>query len=259
METFNTELGKRGLTKSGRPLAVSARRTLEALLKYLGFIFIDFDTTPPLLLITDVGRELATSHTTFPKFRTLREAARQKALIKASPMVKLQMVKLQLTNPIVLENCVNIQVFPFRNTLRLLRDVGYLTFEEIGYILFSMKREDEYSVIKQRILSFRSLSPDRRDAELAAYKQTEEGVLTLVKAPTAGYYASLCVGTGLCEYKKRVLTIRKGKITDVDKIIATFKGVEPFNFADNRRLWIEYYGVPRRLRPPRLVSIRLEE
>lgn len=259
METFNTELGKRGLTKSGHPLAVSARRTLEALLKYLGFIFIDTDTTPPLLVVTDVGRELASTHSTFPKFRTLRETARQKVLIQTSPVVKLQLVKLQLTNPIVLEDCVNVQVFPFRNTLRLLREVGHLTFEEIGYILFSMKREDEYSVIKQRILSFRSLSPDMRNAELAAYKQTEEGVLTLLKAPTAGYYAALCVGTGLCEYKRRVLTIRKQKIADVDKIIATFKGVEPFNFADNRKLWIEYYGVPRRLKPPRLVSICLEE
>lgn len=48
-ETFNTQLGRQGLTNNGKPLSPSARRTLEALLKYLGFVYVD-DNTPPTIM-----------------------------------------------------------------------------------------------------------------------------------------------------------------------------------------------------------------
>lgn len=57
-ETFNTRLGQWGFTESGGPLAQSARRTLEAMLKYVGLIFVVEKGNRPILLVSEVGKEL---------------------------------------------------------------------------------------------------------------------------------------------------------------------------------------------------------
>jgi hypothetical protein len=258
-ESFNTELKKWGLTEAGKPLSPSGRRTLEALFKYLGFIYINKASTPPTLMVTDVGLDLLKKHPLTKKFKTLREVQQNKELIKTSPVVKHQMVKLQITNPIIKEDCVNILVFPFRITLRLLIKLGYLDIEEIASILFQMKTEDHYDYITQRIQNFRSLPQSQREAEINKFKKTEEGILTLVKAPSARYFMSLCEGTGLCKVKKKgkisALYLVDGVEEEVKGIIKTFEGVKPFDFGDNSDLWIEYYGKPNRLKPPKMVSI----
>jgi len=257
-ETFNTELKKWGLTEEGKPLSPSGRRTLEALFKYLGFIYIDKSTTPPTLIVTDVGFDLVKKHSLTQKFKTLKEVQKNGQLIKTSPVVKHQMVKLQITNPIIREDCVNILVFPFRITVRLLLELGYLDIEEIASILFQMKTEDQYDYIKQRIQNFRSLTKNKRKAEIEQFKKTEEGMLTLVKAPSARYFMSLCEGTALCKVKRgkiSTLHLLDGVEDEVRKILKTFEDVKPFDFQDNAELWIEYYGKPNRLKPPKLVNI----
>lgn len=259
-ETFNTELKKWGLTEGGKPLSPSGRRTLEALFKYLGFIYIDKSTTPPTLMVTDVGFELVRQHPLTQKFKTLKEVQKNKNLIKNSPVVKHQMIKLQITNPIIREDCVNILVFPFRITLRLLTELNYLDIEEIASILFQMKKEDQYDYIKQRIQNFRSLPESKRKAEIDKFKKTEEGNLTLVKAPSARYFMSLCEGTGLCKVKVKKgqtskLYLVDGVEKEVKTILASFEGVKPFDFGENADLWIEYYGKPNRLKPPKIVSV----
>jgi hypothetical protein len=257
-ETFNTELKKWGLTEEGKPLSPSGRRTLEALFKYLGFIYINKSSTPPTLLVTDVGLDLVKHHPLTQKFKTLKEVQKNKKLIKASPVVKHQMVKLQITNPIIREDCINILVFPFRITLRLLLDLGYLDIEEIASILFQIRAEDQYDYMKQRIQNFRSLPADQRRAEIEQFKRTEEGVLTLVKAPSARYFMSLCEGTGLCKVKRgkiSTLHLVDGAEEEARNILTTFQGVRPFDFKENAELWIEYYGKPNRLNPPKMVTI----
>jgi len=258
-ESFNTELKKWGLTEDGKPLSPSGRRTLEALFKYLGFIYINKVSTPPTLMVTDVGLDLLKAHPLTKKFKTLRDVQQNKQLIKTSPVVKHQMVKLQITNPIIKEDCVNILVFPFRVTLRLLTELGYLDIEETASILFQMKAEDQYDYIKQRIQNLRSLPQAQREAEINKFKKTEEGILTLVKAPSARYFMSLCEGTGLCKVKKKgkisVLYLVGGVEEEVKGILKIFHGIKPFDFGDNSELWIEYYGKPNRLRPPKMVSI----
>ncbi|MDD5658660.1 MAG: AlwI family type II restriction endonuclease [Actinomycetota bacterium] len=259
-ENFNTKLGRCGLTNTGRPLSPSARRTLEALMKYLGFIFIDNTTTPPSVNVTNAGFELLKKHgSVLNRRRNLRLVYQNKEEIIESPIVEHQMNKLQITNPVIREDCVNILLFPFRITLRLLLELGKLTKEELGYIVFSMKSEDEYDLIVEKINTFRSLPDNRKNAEIEAFKKTELGNLTLVQAPTATYYMGLCVGTGLCEKNGDELLIRQDKVAEVEKILKKFSGIKPFDFADNLRLWIDYYGNVEKLRPPLLVNIKCKK
>jgi len=258
-ENFNTQLGRQGLTNNGHPLSPSARRTLEALIKYLGFIYVDNSTTPPTINVTNAGFELIKKHgSVLGKRRTLRQTQDNKEEILESPLVKHQMAKLQITNPVIKEDCINILLFPFRITLRLLLELGRLSKDELGYIVFSMKKDDEYNLIVERIKTFRSLPESRREAEIEAFKNTEVGNLTLVQAPTAAYYIGLCVGTGLCERNGDELMIRDSKADEVKELLEKFKGVHPFDFADNLRLWIDYFGNVDKLRPPLLINITLK-
>lgn len=258
-ENFNTQLGRQGLTNNGRPLSPSARRTLEALLKYLGFIYVDSGTTPPTINVTNAGFELIKKHgSVLGKRRTLRQIQENNEEILESSLVKHQMTKLQITNPVIKEDCINILLFPFRITLRLLLELGKLSKEELSYIVFSMKKEDEYNLIIERIKTFRSLPQSRREAEIEAFKNTEIGNLTLVQAPTATYYIGLCVGTGLCERNGDELSIRARKVSEVKGLLEKFKDVRPFDFADNLRLWIDYFGNVDKLRPPLLTNITLK-
>ena len=258
-ESFNTELKKAGLTQTGRVLAQSGRRTLEALLKYLGFVFVNNETTPPTIYVTNAGKELIKKHgSVLGKQNNFRLVQRKKEEILESPLVKYQMTKLQITNPVIREDCINILLFPFRITLKLLVDLEYLTDEELGYIVFSMRSEDEFKLITEKIKTFRQLDSDRRVAEIEAFKGTEIGNLTLVQAPTASYYMGLCVGTGLCRKNGNRLTIRNEENEEAHEIIDKFKDVKPFNFENNVKLWVEYFGDIKRLMPPLLVSIKLK-
>lgn len=255
-EAFNSQLGRNGLTERGKPLSPSARRTLEALLKYLGFVFVDTSTMPETIYVTNAGMELIKKHgSILGRCKNLRQAKENNEEILESPLVKHQMSKLQITNPVIKEDCINILLFPFRITLRLLLDLGELTKEELGYIVFSMRKEDEYNLILERIKTFRSLQAQRRVAEIEAFKGTEIGNLTLVQAPTTAYYMGLCVGTGLCDRSGNKLFIKEGKSEEVKTLLGRFKGVRPFNFGDNLRLWIDYYGNVERLQPPILVRV----
>jgi hypothetical protein len=234
-ETFNTELAKRGFTESGAPLSPSGLRTLEALLKYFGLTFYD----EPIIKVTDAGREF---------------------LNNPQETFKIQMLKLQITNPVIIRDCVGIQVFPFRTTLRLLLDDrlgGFLSSEELGYILFMrMKHERAYEKVVNDILSFRKSSAQKRERDIAIFKRTPEGQVTLGKAPTANYYMSLCCYTGLCNQVENRLEISTRKEKTVEKLLLKFKNIEPYDFGKNMRLWMQYFGEPNRLAPPRDVTIR---
>lgn len=255
-EAFNTLLGRHGLTERGRPLSPSARRTLEALIKYLGFIVIDNSTTPSTINVTNAGFELIKKHgSVLGLGKNLTTVSSNGQEILESEIVEHQMNKLQITNPVIKEDCVNILLFPFRITLKLLLDLDYLSKEEIGYIVFSMKKEDEYPLIIEKIKTFRQLPEERRVAEINAFKNTDIGNITLVQAPTAGYYIGLCVATGLCDRKTGNLYIKSDKEEEIYSIFEKYKNIKPFDFGDNLRLWVEYFGDFKRIRPPLLVNI----
>jgi len=257
-EKFNTRLGQHGLTNKGQLLAPSGRRTLVALLKYLGFIYIDNNNTPSTIHVTKSGKKLVSEHEDELVIReTLKKVSEKDGQISQSELFKLQMVKLQITNPVINEFCVNVLLFPFRTTLRLLLELGYLTKNEIGYVVFRMKSPDEVFTTIERIRSFRSQDEERRKAEIEEFKKTEVGNITLGQAPTSGYYIALCESTGICERRnhKRELFIPDKKVNEAKKIVSKFEDVDPFDFDDNLSLWIDYFGNDDRLLPPTLVSI----
>ena len=200
-ETMGSEMGKAGVTKNGKPITHQSVRTLLALPKYLGFAYIDESSKPSRIIVTDIGYELIKKHdvANVPKHRNLGKYKESGDLIETSEVFEKQLSKLIITNPSIRKDCQNILVFPFRMTLRLLLEVEYLDQEEIAYILFHTKAEDEYPLVLEKIKTFRGLFPKRRTAEISAYRKTDEGQLTLVKAPTSGYYMYLCVSTGLCK------------------------------------------------------------
>jgi hypothetical protein len=229
-ETFNTELAKRGFTESGGPLSPSGLRTFEALLKYLGLVY----HSGSIIRVTDAGHYFVKNS--------------EQAML-------LQMLKLQLTNPIVIEDCLGVQVFPFRATLNLLLEPtlnGYLSYDEVGYILFMrMKHESDYNDVKESIIRFRAMDMTKREELLRKFKNSPEGQVALGKAPTVNYYATLCVNTGLCDATGRQLKIRTGNESKVRTLLLKFQGIETFDFGRSSGLWIQYYGNTQRLAPPR--------
>jgi len=267
-ETLGSEMGKAGLTESGKAITHQSIRTLLANLpKYLGFVYLDESSIPPRIMVTDVGYELIRQHQIerVPKHKNLEEYQKAKHLIEISNVFKEQMAKLIITNPSISKDCENILVFPFRMTLKLLLELKYLDREEIGYILFHTKKEDELPLVIEKIKNFRSLPPKQRIAEIEAYKKTEEGNLTLVQAPTAGYYMYLCYSTGLCDR----LLVKVNKLKDsklpaiklkneqeVKSLLKKFEKVEIYDFKDNWFLWKEYFSNPGRLYPPFDIKIK---
>jgi len=270
-EIMASEMGKAGLTQSGKALTHQSVRTLLANVpKYLGFVFIDERSTPSRVDVTEVGHELVKQHKIekSPKHKTLSAYKESGDLVEVSDLFTKQMSKLIITNPLILNDCKNILVFPFRMTLKLLLELDYLDKEEIGYILFHTKFEDEYDLLVEKIKNFRNLQPMERQREIDAYKNTEEGKLTLVKAPTAGYYMYLCSSTGLCTRsfvtvnKKKNNNLPAIKLSDkkkVAKILFKYKNVDIYDFKDNALLWNEYFTSTSKINTPFDVQLKLKD
>ena len=268
-ETMASEMAKAGLTASGKALSHQSVRTLLANLpKYLGFVFIDESSIPSKIIVTDVGYELIKKHPLdkIPKLKNLNAYEKAKKIIETSDIIQKQMSKLIITNPIIKNDCDNILVFPFRMTLKLLLELDYLDIEELAYIVFHTKSEDEFPVLLERIRNFRSLSPIKRTNEINAYRKTPEGNLTLVKAPSAGYYMYLCFSTGLClRTKVNVNKEKANKLTAimlidkvlVKKILNQFETAEIFDFQNDWFLWKEYFSNPKRFFPPFNATIEI--
>lgn len=269
-EMMASEMGKAGVTDSGEALTHQSVRTLLANIpKYLGFIYIDQSTSPSRIVVTEVGSLLIDHHQIekIPKHRNLSEYKQAGDLIETSELFELQMAKLIITNPIINNDCQKILVFPFRMTLKLLLELDYLDCEEIAYFLFHTKSEDEYDLRLQQIINFRNLPSEGRQAEIDAYKKTEEGILTLVKAPTSGYFMYLCCSTGICKKISRdVNKLTHKKLTAlelVDKslameIIDKFQKSEIYDFNENTKLWIDYFSNPNKLEPPFDITINFD-
>ena len=177
------------------------------------------------------------------------------------------MEKLQITNPIINKDCENIYVFPFRFMLKLLLRLNYLDMEEIAYFLFKVRNEDEIDMVVQEINNFRSLSIGKREVLINAFKRTHIGNITLVKAPSSGYFMALCQITGIVD-KIRIAPKNLSKKIYALTINDQFKDyvreilddkycrAEIYDFEDNLSLWIDYIGNPEREFPPISVTIK---
>lgn len=263
---LGVNLKKWGATKDGKNVSPQSIRTLTASLpQYLGFLYINTKTTPNTICLTAMGEKLLNHHK--PNLVKIPNLILGKdSIITESEIVLQQMIKLQITNPVILKDCENIFVFPFRLTLTLIKALGYLDREELAYFLFRTKDESEIELRINEILNFRKLSIAERTSLIDKFKNTHLGNISLVQAPSAAYYEGLCLATGIIELKKITPLNRDSKITAikikkeytdlVDKILQENNNVETFNFKDDLSLWIEYIGNERYTKPPFNLAFR---
>lgn len=244
---FDQKLAIWGFTSRGRSISKNASETLEALLKYLGLLVIEDGK----IRITAAGHQLIDEHTVAeplkPK-RKLNETIKDMGNI-TSNVLKHQMMKLILTNPSISQYCQNVNVAPFRETLILLLDdeIKYLTSEEMAMFLFTMRDKSERNLVKEKILEFRKLDYSEKAEIINTFKETPEGNLTLVQAPTANYWKQLCKNTGLFGVIKGNLYLKDGSKAEAVELLELYED-RIFNF-ENKRLWYDYYTVPRREQP----------
>jgi len=251
---LNKALATWGFSRKGISLSSTARETLEALLKYLGLIYVDENR---IMNITPAGfrliRELPYSRP--PKKRKLKETVKTLGEI-SSRVIDTQMLKLTITNPVTKRYCSDILLAPFRETIYLLLDneIQYLTKEELAYIVFSMKHTNQRNVIKHKILHFRNIPTEKREEILRHFKETEIGNKTLVQAPTASYWMNHCVNTSFCIKNKDALRIEPCHKSTLRVLLKNFND-NIFDFANDMKLWIEYIGNPARLNTPFYMTI----
>lgn len=257
---LGASLKKWGATSSGKNISPQAIRTLTAYVQYLGFVYVDNTTTPSTIRITKAGKLFWKNNRQYvTKLRNLNIDAGLS--LKEAEEVKTQMEKLLITNPILQKKCTNILLFPFRITLQLLRELEYLDVQELAMYVFSMKDFTEYNYVIHQIKRFRHLSVNDREELVSSFKESKLGNIALVKAPSTRYYASLCESTGLItattekplNVTKEIVTIRiiKGMENYVDDILTNkYANAKEYDFKDDLRLWIDYYGDPDKLSPP---------
>lgn len=263
---LGVNLKKWGATKDGKNISPQAIRTLVASIpQYLGFLYVNTESTPNTICLTEAGMALWRRHKDeLVKVPNLVDG--KELLITESEAVLKQMEKLQITNPVINKDCENIYVFPFRFMLKVLLKVGYLDMEEIAYFLFKVRNEDEVDMVVQEIENFRKLPAKNREALIHAFKNTHIGNITLVKAPSAGYFISLCQITGIIDKLKvtpsnrehaiAALKVKDAYMEYVEEITnSKYHNAEFYDFEDNLQLWIEYIGNPKRDYPPIEVSI----
>lgn len=235
-ENVNRELARRGFTQSGTMLTPTAFGTLIALVKYFGYIFVK----DKVITVTKAG----------------------KAFLKDSiDQFREQLFKFQITNPLITRYCRNILVFPFKETLKLLLKLKYLTRNELGYIVFmNFKKHEDFNPVARRVLEFRNLPEKIKKKKIKEFKDTSEGNVALVKAPSVNYFISFLHQADLCEKIKikGKRAIKPKNKTRIKALLKKYKKAYPFNFQDDLTLWIGYIGAPTRLNPPRKRIIRLK-
>lgn len=259
---LGVNLKKWGATNDGKNISNQSIRTLVASVpQYLGFVFINYETSPSTLILTPAGKRLWENHRKeLVAIKNLRKDADK--TIKISKDLLKQMEKLQITNPVILKDCNNIYLFPFRFLLRLLDKIKYIDLEEIAYFLFRSYSDDQVDTVALEIQQFRKYSVEDRAKLIDAFRKTHVGNITLVKAPSARYFISLCLMTGIIEnYQLKPNTSNSNKKISAIRIksayeeyvkdtIQKFTDVPVFDFENNLNLWIEYMGEPARETPP---------
>ena len=266
-DNLGVNLKKWGATNDGKNISQQSIRTLVASIpQYLGFLYIDpyANSKTNILRLTPAGQKLwDNNNKKLVKLRNLRDDKNK--TIQTSDDVLHQMEKLQLTNPIILKDCENISVFPFRFLAKLKKKIGYIDQEEIGYYLLRAKEEDQVDTVALEIQNFRQLSIKQRETLIDTYKNTHIGNITLKQAPSAGYFIAMCQMTGVIEKfkarpanrSKSIAAIRNEANSQayIDQMLAKYSEVSTFDFKDDLKLWIDYIGEPSRELPPIMYKI----
>lgn len=263
-DNLNLELKNLGATRSGKKIAPQGMRTLLASINYLGFTYLDNTTNPTTIRITEAGYKFYDRHK--DDLEPIESLSKGET-IDESVSVKDQMIKLQITNPTILEYCEDLYVFPFRAVLAMLKELEFLTKEEIAMYVFHTYDMTHLNYKMQEIKNFRRLKKEEQESLIDTYSKTSEGNLTLVQAPSSTYFMSFCTATGYIDkYLHKMKSGRKTlsiRIRDncedvIDNILELYEDTETYDFEDNLKLWIAYIGKPERLYAPTLLLINNE-
>jgi hypothetical protein len=242
-DAINRELGRASLTTTGPRLSRTALGTLRSVVSYFGFIKYE----DGFVYVTEAGKKFANE-----------DEGNMETL-------KLQLLKLQFTNPVIKKYCQNLLVFPIRAILRLLLDkeIERLSQEEIGYIVFNKyKEEKDFSDVKKEILKFRELKENEKKKIIEDYLETPEGSYSLKKAPAAGYLIGYMVTAGLVKKSRnregKYIFIPKEKEEEIKSLLEKFNNISPFDFDDDIDFWLEYYGNPKTIYTPQEYVIEIK-
>ena len=227
-----------------------AARTTKALAQYMGFITNKDDK----IVITDIGYKFLNNHRTelINKGYTLTKP--KSPLISEADEWKEQMIKLQLTNP-TQPKCENIYIYPFRFVLNLLMKLDYIDIDEMAMFVFLSKTNGDLIKTEKKIYKYRAKNYKAREKEKKKFAGTTFGNISIKQAPSAGYFMSLCVATGLIERVKvnipnpgsgskkiSAIKIKQGKISEVTTILFSYGSMNKIVFShDERRMWDYYY------------------
>ena len=254
-ESLATEMRRRGLTQ-GRNLSQQSVRTLLANgPQFLGFVFKNIEGNATKLYVTKAGEKLATENnlgtTTYSSLSVWESSVQI-----SSELVLSQLMKLLLNNPVT-KNSGNFQVFPFRLAIRLALQLGYLDQEELGYLVFATSKQSDFDLTLRRIQNFRSLTKQARESEIRAYKKTEAGNLSLVKAPSASYFMKICAYSGIFEIEMTITNnagaMKSLVLKDIEsaqRALAQYADDRVYDFGDDLELWIDYFGDPEQKNVP---------
>lgn len=257
-DTLNLELSKLGATRNGKKISPQGMRTLLASVHYLGFVYLDNSTTPTTIHLTNAGIIFYEAHKNqLVKIDSLGQSDK---IVKSSRSVLSQFNKLQITNPIILKDCEDIFVFPFRVTLKIILELGYLDIEEIALYVFNIKEMLEIDKAIKEIEIFRNLDEVDRRELISSFKKTQLGSISLVKAPSSGYFIQFCVATGLFESQLKfinnlnrsvnVLQLKENSKDEAIQLYNEYKNINTYDFKENLMLWIQYFGDPKVNFPP---------
>lgn len=256
---YNQALATWGLTTKGTSLSSTARETLEALIKYLGFLYIDPEK---IAHITPAGQLLLKEFplVTKPENRRKLKESEKFYNINFSQVVKLQLSKLTLGNPNIEERLMNKETSlkPFVEMLRYLTDaeINHLTREEVAMFVFFQDTPEEFGLVKEKILEFRKSSNIDQKKTIGNFVATYIGNKTLGESSaTIKYWEGVIKMTGMFE-ESIGFKLNKEAINESKKIIEEYEYPEPEMFADILTWW-EYYGNPTIIRYPRRLSITL--
>ena len=264
-EAVATKMRKRRLTKAKSFSAQSVRTLFANGPKYLGFVYTDADTDSAnvqrKIIVTKAGKQLAAENLLAGGHYLNLDEWEKYHKLPPSDAISRQLFKLIMNNPISTNYGVG-SLYPYRNTLKLCQELGYLDKEEIGFLLFAMKSDKDYEDTRDLILEFRTLTPSKRKATIDNYRKSEAGQVTLVKAPTTHYFMSFCKSSGYFSVVEKGISekfslpaLQIKNSADAKALISTFNSSETFEFGSDKSLWIEYFGDISKSLPPREVEI----
>lgn len=264
-DRLGSYLGKKGATKNGKNITPQALRTLLASIpQYFGFVFINTNTTPSTLFVTSAGNEIIKEFEKFLKdydYPNLHLAENENGTISYSDIFLTQFLKLQITNPVILKDCENVFVLPLIFTLKVLKETKHLTYEELAYFVFKTKSQSDLELTIIEIENFRKLDFESQLKLIDAFKRTNLGNISLVKAPSTSYFQKLCSYTGLIkkseitligeseQRKLSTIILNEDKLDLIDEIISN-NNLEPYDFRRDLELWLKYIGDTRIQRMP---------